>query len=259
MNKLRVGIIEDEIPAARLLEQKIHKLRPLWEIKKIGGSVRESVEWFANNEHPDLLFLDIQLSDDNSFHFIEEADPESLIIFTTAYDDYAIKAFNVNSIDYLLKPIREDRLLAAIEKYERISDPQQAKINEQNILQEVLSNLSTEKKYRSRFLISLGGEKLSTLQASDVAYFYSVNKVTVAITKNNEEHVIEQTLEKLEEQLHPDQFFRANRQIIVNVDAIVKIEPYFLGKIVVQVSPQCKDKIVVSKGKARSFKLWLNY
>lgn len=259
MNNLRIGIIEDEIPAARLLEKKISSLRPDWNIINIGGSVEKAVDWFANNEHPDLLFLDIQLSDATSFMFIEEAEPDSLIIFTTAYDEYAIKAFDVNSIDYLLKPIREDRLLAAIEKHERITDKKGAKIDEQNMLQEVLNSLLHEKKYRSRFLISSGHERLSTLLVADIAYFYSINKITFAVTKKNEEHIIDLTLEKLEEQLDPDSFFRANRQTILNIDAITRIEPYFLGKIAVHTNPECKETILVSKGKARSFKLWLNY
>lgn len=259
MSKLRVGIIEDEVPAARLLEKKIKALRPAWDILKIGGSVEAATKWFEENRHPDLLFLDIQLSDGDSFLFIEEAAPDSLIIFTTAYDAYAIKAFNVNSIDYLLKPIREDRLQEAIEKYERIVDKSEAKVVEQHLLQEVLSSLSGGKKYRSRFLIASGSNKLTTLQVADIALFYSVNKVTFAITKGNEEHIIDLTLEKLEEQLNPDQFFRTNRQTILNIDVIVKIEPYFLGKIIVQTAPPFKEKIIVSKGKARSFKLWLNY
>lgn len=259
MSNLRVGIIEDEVPAARLLERMVKQVRPNWDIVKIGGSVEAATKWFAENEHPDLLFLDIHLSDGNSFLFIKEALPQSLIIFTTAYDEYAIRAFKVNSIDYLLKPIREDRLLEAIEKYERITNKQQATVDEHNLLQEVLHSLNPEKKYRTRFLVSSGTDRLFALQASDIAYFYSINKITFAVTFSQVEYIVDLTLEKLGEQLDPDNYFRVNRQIIVNIEAIVKIEPYFLGKIIVQTNPPTKDKIIVSKGKASNFKMWLNY
>ena len=204
MNKIKAAIIEDEIPAGRLLHKMLSGLRPDWDIVVLPGSIEGSVKWFQEHPHPDIIFLDIQLTDGISFAFIEQAQPESMIIFTTAYDEYAIRAFTVNSIDYLLKPINRERLAEAIEKFERLT---------------------------ARY----GNANLS------------------------KEHIIDLSLDKLSEQLNPDIFFRTNRQTLVSVHAIQKIENYFLGKIIVQVKPPFKDKITVSREKIAAMKLWLNY
>ena len=259
MNKITAVIIEDEIPAARRLNNTLNELRPEWQITVLPGSVKKSVEWFAENPHPDLVFLDIQLTDGISFTFIEQAQPESTIIFTTAYDEYAIRAFTVNSIDYLLKPIDNIRLEEAIVKFEHLTTKYLNQGQKPIDLMEILQNITQPgKKYRTRFLIS-GDDKLFTLQVEDIAYFYSENKITFAVTNQNKEHIIDLSLDKLCEQLDPDRFFRTNRQTIVSVQAIQKIESYFLGKVVVKVIPPFKDKIIVSREKISAFKLWLNY
>lgn len=261
MNKIKAAIIEDEIPAGRLLHKMLSGLRPDWDIVVLPGSIEGSVKWFQEHPHPDIIFLDIQLTDGISFAFIEQAQPESMIIFTTAYDEYAIRAFTVNSIDYLLKPINRERLAEAIEKFERLTARygNTTLSNPSNELLNLLKNISNpEKKYRTRFLIS-GDEKLYTLQVEDIAYFYSENKITFAVTKEGKEHIIDLSLDKLSEQLNPDIFFCTNRQTLVSVHAIQKIENYFLGKIIVQVKPPFKDKITVSREKIAAMKLWLNY
>ena len=242
MNKIKAAIIEDEVPAARLLHEMIQSLRPDWEVMILPGTIEESVEWFHVNPHPELLFLDIQLTDGNSFMLIEQARPDSMIVFTTAYDEYAVRAFAVNSIDYLLKPIHQERLLQTIERFESLTEKYIRDFNRESRILEVLESLSDtqklpvveNKKYRTRFLIS-SGNKLFTLAVLDFA------------------------LDKLCEQLNPDVFFRTNRQTLVSVDAIQRIEPYFLGKAVVHVLPPFKDKIIVSKDKIAAFKVWLNY
>lgn len=259
MNKIRVAIIEDEIPAARLLNKMLAELRPEWDILLLPGNVEGAVKWFAGHPHPDLLFLDIQLTDGVSFSFIEQANPESMIVFTTAYDEYAIRAFKVNSIDYLLKPIDKERLTETLEKFEKLTAKYYREFNKQGDLLEILQHItSPAKKYRTRFLIS-GDDKLFTLQVDDIAYFYSENKITFAVTRQNKEYIIDLSLDKLSEQLDPDRFFRTNRQTVVSVQAIQKIENYFLGKVVVKVIPPFKDKIIVSREKIGAFKLWLNY
>ena len=225
MNKINVAIIEDEIPAARLLHSMVSGLRPQWELTLIPGSVDEAVAWFDEHPHPDLIFLDIHLADGNAFDFLSAAHPSSVIIFTTAYDQYAIRAFTVNSIDYILKPIDE--------KYK-------------------------EKRYRTRFLIS-GVDRFWSLQVADIAYFYSENKVTFAVTRKGQEHILDLSLNKLMEQLDPERFFRANRQVLVCIDAIDHAEPFFNGKIVVTVRPPYKQKITISEEKLSAFKLWLNH
>lgn len=254
MSKINVVIIEDEIPAARLLHSMVKSMRPEWNVEILQGSIEYAVEWFSVNPHPDIIFLDIQLLDGNSFVFIDRAKPKSTIIFTTAYDEYAIKAFSVNSIDYLLKPINQQRLEESILKYETLTTNRRE--DYLNVIMDCLT--PKEKRFRTRFLIS-GIDKLWTLDVSDVAYFYSENKITYAVTFNGSEHIIDLALERLGEQLDTDQFFRANRQTIIGIKSIKKIEPYFNNKVVVIVHPPAKEKITISREKITQFKIWLNY
>lgn len=254
---MKAVIIEDEKPAARLLSNMLMELRPEWEIELIEGSIEAACAWFEQNPHPDLIFLDIQLSDGNSFMFIEQAHPQSVIIFTTAYDEYALNAFSVNSVDYLLKPFKLDRLNDAIVKYEKLI----AAGNNTNVssILDALKQVSVkEKRYRSRFLIS-GYKDMSTLEVADVSYFYLQNKITFAVTFAGKEFVINESLDKLMEQLDPDSFFRANRQTILNIRSIVKIEPWFGGKISITTNPPSQGKIIISRERVSLFKLWLNY
>lgn len=258
MNDITVAIIEDEKPAARLLENMIRQLRPEWKVVQVPGSIEEAVKWFASNPHPDILFLDIQLSDGNSFLFVEQAMPESLIIFTTAYDEYAVRAFSVNSIDYLLKPVRLERLESAILKFERLKGMHPGGTGLGNVLDTLKDMLNPGKKYRTRFLIDCN-DRFITLPVSDVAFFYSRNKITFATATSGREYAVDLSLDRLVEQLDPDKFFRTNRQSIVNMEAITRVEPYFQGKLVVHTRPECPEKIIVSKEKQMLFKMWLNY
>lgn len=249
-------IIEDELPAARLLDSLIRKLRPDWDVRVLPGSVEKSVEWLGSHPHPDLLFLDIQLSDGTSFDLLSRAKPESMVIFTTAYDEYALRAFSVNSIDYILKPVDEQRLLEAITKYEGQCGFERRPDMYMEMLLDALQR--KEKRYRTRFLIAKANQYLA-LQVSDIAYFYSENKVTTAVTYEGKHHVIDLSLSRLEEQLDPDRFFRANRQVLLCVDAIAKIEPYFNGRICVSVKPPYRETITISEDRITPFKVWLNY
>lgn len=257
MNRLRAVIIEDEIPAARLLCSMVVRLRPEWDVTVLPGNVEEATLWLSRNETPDLIFLDIQLSDGTSFDLLSAARPSSAIIFTTAYDQYAIRAFSVNSIDYILKPVDAERLSEAIVKYEKLTSIHGNP--DDNYLETVLNSLKSDgKRYRTRFLIS-GVDRFWTLQVADIAYFYSENKITFAVTHSSARHVVDLPLDKLCEQLDPDRFFRANRQVLLSINSIGSIEPYFNGKIVVHVKPSHNDKITISKEKIPSFKLWLNF
>lgn len=260
MSKVKAVIIEDEYPAARLLDGMIRSLRPEWEVEVLPGNIEESVAWFSENKHPDIIFLDIQLTDGNSFSFIEQANPTSMIVFTTAYDEYAVRAFTVNSIDYLLKPVNIERLRDAIGKFERLSKNNMEDYSSMLSLKEVLSSIGREggKKYRTRFLIS-GNERFFTLSVKDIAYFFSENKTTFAVTWDGKSHIIDFPLNKLEEQLDPDEFFRTNRQFILSISSIKKLETYFLGKVIVHVTPSYEGQIIVSREKVAAFKMWLNY
>lgn len=258
---IKVAIIEDEIPAARLLKGMLAELRPEWEIFSLPGSVEESVAWYATHPHPDLLFLDIQLIDGLSFSFIERARPEGMIIFTTAYDEYAVRAFTVNSIDYLLKPISKERLEQALEKFERwmsLGNRDGGAATLENLERIFREAAAPGKKYRSRFLIESDNRSFA-LGVDEIAYFYSESKLTFARTWAGKEYVIDFSLEKLAGQLDPDRFFRLNRQLLACVDSIVKLESYFLGKMVVQLKPPFKDKIVISRERVSALREWLDY
>lgn len=258
MNKISVVIIEDEKPAARLLKSVVARIRPEWSVLLLPGSIEGATEWFAEHTHPDLILLDIQLADGNSFEFLEKARPTSTIIFTTAYDEYAIEAFRVNSIDYILKPVHEERLVEAFEKYE--ASFRRSATMQQAYLSNILESISTPatKRYRTRFLI-IGVDKYTTLQVDEIAYFYSENKITTAVTHKGREQIIDLPLDKLTEQLDPNLFFRTNRQFIVGIHCIKKIEPYFNNKMSVSVVPPSRSVITVSREKMGAFKSWLNY
>ena len=181
-----------------------------------------------------------------------------MIIFTTAYDEYAIQAFSVNSIDYILKPVHQERLVESIEKYE---NTYRSNLEfQQEYLNNILENISSpaSKRFRTRFLI-YGVDKYTTLQVASVAYFYSENRVTSAVTQSGAEVVIDFTLDKLGEQLDPNKFFRVNRQFILSIDSIKKIEPYFNSKLLVTVVPESRIQITISREKLSSFKSWLNF
>lgn len=258
MNKFTVAIIEDEVPAARLLHSLIGKLRPQWEILILPGSVSEAVEWFQSHPTPELLFLDIQLADGNSFDLLSQVKPNAFIIFTTAYNEYALQAFTVNSIDYILKPVDEQRLADAIAKYEM----QQSRLKQlpEDYLDTLLDALQQkcEKRYRTRFLITKGNRYI-TLQVNDVAYFYSEHRQTIAVDFSGHKYPIDLSLNKLEEQLSPDQYFRVSRKMLLRVEAISKIEPYFNGRIIVTVTPPFEESVTVSEDRITPFKMWLNY
>lgn len=259
MNKIKAVIIEDEFPAARLLNKMIQKVRPEWEVTVLPGTIEGAVSWFNENPHPDIIFLDIQLNDGISFIFIEQAQPQSMIVFTTAYDEYAVRAFTVNSIDYLLKPIHEERLLEAILKFERLFALSSEHTYNLSNIEQLLKSFAEkkEKQIRTRFLIS-GPKHLYTVQVSDIAYFYSEDKITFAVTKDAKTHVIDFPLNKLEEQLDDRMFFRANRQFILSADAIKSIQNHFNGKAVVSVIPPYSETIYISREKVSLLKMWLN-
>ena len=253
---MNVILIEDEIYNLRLLEGMIKKVRPEWEIANTFGSVRESVEWLSRNPHPDLFFMDIQLADGLCFSIFDQVEINNMVIFTTAYDNYAIQAFKVNSIDYLLKPFREKDLEAAIEKFENFRSFSLYDSLRKDYSEIIKALRHREKKYRKRFLVSRGST-LCKLQVEDIAYLYSENKVTTAVTFNNHNYLVDFPLNAMEEELDPDIFFRANRQIILNINSIEKIEKYFAGRLKVRLKPPFNNSVLVSRQKSQVFKQWI--
>lgn len=258
---ITAAIIEDEFPAARLLKNMIQELRPNWEVLLLPGTIEESCVWFQNNPQPDILFLDIQLTDGNSFLFIEKARPQCAIVFTTAFDEYAVQAFSVNSIDYLLKPIHKERLEESITRFEkyharRLFSPEDNQAYLENILS-AIGQTGAFRKYRQRFLIT-SPRRMYTISIPEIAYFYSEDKILFAVTFDGKTHILDLTLNKLEEQLDPELFFRANRQVLLSANCIELIEPHFNGKMLLQLRPKAKEQILVSREKVGALKMWLN-
>jgi len=254
---MRVIIVEDEMHNYRLLKGMVQKLRPDWKILEGLESVKSTVEWLNNNPAPDLIFMDIQLTDGISFSIFDEVHVKSMVIFTTAYDEYALRAFQVNSIDYLLKPVKQEKLEQAIEKYENLlerqNDSSEIKPDYKEILQAITQG---EKKYRKRFLIS-GATSFFKLDVEDVAWFHTENRVTTAVTFQGKNHAVELTIEKLEEQLDPELFFRTNRSTIVHINAIRKFENHFGGKLILRLIHPFEEPIMISRLKATEFKEWV--
>lgn len=250
-------IIEDEKPAARLLQRKLEKLDVT--VEKMLHSVEESVEWFSNNPHPDLIFLDIQLSDGLSFEIFEKIDIKSAIIFTTAYDEYALKAFKLNSIDYLLKPIDEDDLETAVSKFKsRVPKTTTESSNMQLDFEQIRQMLSNpfEKTYKKRFTVKIG-QHLKVITTDEIECFFSENKGTYIHTYDNRDYLIDSTLEILEQELDKKDFFRVSRKFIVPLKAIKEIQVYTNSRLKVILPTYKEDEVIVSREKVQDFKSWL--
>ena len=250
-------IIEDEKPAARLLQRKLEKLDVT--VETMLHSVEESVQWFENNPHPDLIFLDIQLSDGLSFEIFEKIDIKSAIIFTTAYDEYALKAFKLNSIDYLLKPIDEDDLEVAVSKYKsRIPKMAAENSNLQLDFEQIRQMLSNpfEKTYKKRFTVKIG-QHLKVISTEEIECFFSENKGTYIHTYDNRDYLIDSTLEILEQELDKKDFFRVSRKFIVPLKAIKEIQVYTNSRLKVILPTYKEDEVIVSREKVQDFKSWL--
>lgn len=255
---MQVLIIEDEVSNSKRLVKILKEIESEIKILNIIDSVEDSVLWLKSNPAPDLIFLDVQLSDGLSFEIFEKIDVTSPVIFTTAYDEYAIKAFTVNSVDYLLKPISQKSLTTALQKFHRFHDDDLKSLKSN--IQSLLANVtSPPKEYKTRFLIKFG-QSYKTLLVEDIAYFGIENQMTQIYTADNHRYPGEQSLDELESQLHPDMFFRINRQFIVNLSSIINIHTYFNSRLKLELKPkyQSSDLVIVSREKVKAFKEWLN-
>lgn len=250
-------IIEDEKPAARLLQRKLEKLQI--NVTVLLHSVEEAIEWFSNHPHPDLIFLDIQLSDGLSFAIFEAVEIKSAIIFTTAYDEYALRAFKLNSIDYLLKPIDEDDLEIAVNKY-KSRVPEKAPENPSLALDfEAIKKMLTnpfEKNYKKRFTLKIG-QHLKVISVDEIECFYSENKGTYLHTFDNRDYLLETTLEVLEQELDPAAFYRISRKFIIPLKAIKKIVVYSNSRLKIILPTYKAEEVIVSREKVADFKNWI--
>ncbi|AWG21818.1 DNA-binding response regulator [Flavobacterium faecale] len=250
---MKTIIIEDEKPAARLLQRKLEKLNI--EVGVMLHSVEEAVNWFSQNEHPDLIFLDIQLSDGLSFEIFEKVEIKSAIIFTTAYDEFALRAFKLNSIDYLLKPIDEEDLEMAVSKF-RERHPKNEKVElDFETIKKMLSG-SVEKEYQKRFTIKIG-QHLKVIAIDEIECFYSENKATYLHTFENRDYLIDGTLDQLEQKLDPTTFYRISRKFIIPISAIKDIVVYSNSRLKIVLPSYKDDEVIVSREKVSDFKNWI--
>ena len=252
---MKVIIVEDELAASENLAYLLESIDDSIEIEKVLESVTDAVEFFAQPFDAELIFMDIHLADGLSFEIFEKVEVTTPIIFTTAYDQYALKAFKVNSIDYLLKPIDEEELLEAINKFK-------SRTPEKGIDKHQIDSLLSligggARNYRETFLVS-HRDQLIPLKTNNIAYFRIDTGIVKGVTVDNQSYVMDNKLEEIEEELDPAKFYRINRQFIVRKDALESIKYYFNGKLIVTLSPACDEKVVVSKAKATAFKNWVN-
>jgi DNA-binding LytR/AlgR family response regulator len=252
---MKVLIVEDEPLAVAQLSGLIQSLRPNIEIVGVCDTVKSTVRWVEENSLPDLAFFDIQLGDGLSFGIFDQVAFTSPVIFTTAYNEYAIQAFKVNSIDYLLKPIRRDDMERALLKFEQ----QTSYSNTSSIQPEMLAiirNSLSGKSYKKRFLIKIG-ERLKAVNTSDVSFFYSLEKATFMKTHEGKNYLLDQTLETIEELVDPEQFFRINRKYLVALESIKDVVAYSNSRLKLKVAQADDDDFLVAREKVKTFKSWL--
>lgn len=251
---LKVWIIEDEEPAIKRLEKMLGSIDPQMVIEQKLYTIEHAVKAFQNNIMPALILMDINLADGSSFEIFKQVEVTAPIIFVTAYDQYAIHAFKVNSIDYLLKPIKPEELKKAIEKFKRlhpISNP--PAFDMQQLLQTIASG---KKEYKERFVVKYG-EHLRTIDVNNIAYFYSENKATHLITKEGNRFIADHNLDQLEALVHPKNFFRINRQFIISLSSIAEMLTWTKARVFIKLNPPTKLDTIVSSERAASFKNWL--
>ncbi|RFS20195.1 DNA-binding response regulator [Chitinophaga silvatica] len=244
-------IIEDESLAADRLVKMLSKEDDNINVLAVLDTVEKSVAYLRDNPFPDVIFLDIELGDGKSFDIFEEVTVNSHIIFTTAFDEYAIKAFKYNSIDYLLKPLKKAELATAIQKFKHYFAMSGASIDMSTIMKALRG-----KEYKTRFLIT-AGPKLYSVNTSDVAFVYTKDRQHFIKTFAGLDYTIDNNLDELESQLNPEHFFRVNRQFIINHGAIDQVFAWFDGKLKLQVNPPAYEDIIISRLRAMDFKKWL--
>lgn len=253
---MNILIIEDEELAVKRLKGLLKEVDPTATVVADTDSIETSVEWLQNNTAPDLILMDIELSDGQSFEIFDLVDVKSTVIFTTSYDEYAIKAFKVNSADYLLKPIEKEDLQAALKKYDNLKEHYRSKNIMVDLLVKELQQKMQPKEYRKRFLVKQG-IKLLSVNTSDIAYFYTDGRLNFFKTKDNRKFIVDYTLEELEDMLEPGSYFRINRSFYISVESVAKIDDYFGQRLMLGLQPVIDKEILVSRERVTEFKKWM--
>ncbi len=257
-----VLIVEDEPLAVKKLQRLLNEVAPDLNIAGVAGSIRTAVEWLENNPAPDLILLDIELSDGQSFEIFQRVSVKSPVIFTTSYDEFALKAFKVNSVDYLLKPIQREDLAIAIEKYRSIKSEYAKSVYPiTSSIESLLLSLSgtvggNSREYRTRFLVK-HLQKLVSVDVSDIAYFWSEGRVNFFKVRGGQKYLVDYTLDEIEQMIPANDWFRVNRQFIVCVPSVAEIHPYFNTRLKLNLIPKEPEEVLVSRERVSDFKVWL--
>jgi two-component system response regulator LytT len=259
---MKILIVEDEELAVKKLQKTLTAVDAAASVIGVTDSIKATVDWLQANEQPDLILMDIELADGQSFEVFNLTEVKSPVIFTTSYDEYALKAFKVNSVDYLLKPVQKEELQAALQKYKNLhatakpSDGNgKADINLESLVRELQQKLQP-KEFRKRFLVK-HAQKLVSVEIDEIAYFYSDGRLNFFKTTDNKKYVVDYTMDELEEMLDPEKYFRISRSFYVSVNSIDKIDDYFGNRLILQLKPAVDKEALVSREKVTEFKKWM--
>ena len=252
---MKILIVEDEELAAKKLQKILVAVDPSVMVTGVTDSIKTTVEWLQENPQPDLILMDIELSDGQSFEIFNLTEVKSPVIFTTSYDEFALKAFKVNSLDYLLKPVQKDELEVALKKFHKLKGSQQSDMNIDQLVKELQSKLKPVS-YRKRFLVK-HAQKLISMEVGDIAYFYSDGRLNFFKTTDNKKFVVDYTMDELEEMLDPERYFRISRSFYVSINSVDKIDDYFGNRLILALKPAVDKEALVSREKVTEFKNWL--
>jgi two-component system, LytTR family, response regulator LytT len=257
---MKIFLVEDEELAVKKLRKTLQLVDESAEVVGEADSIKSAVEWLENNPDPDLILMDIELADGQSFEIFNLTHVKSPVIFITSYDEYALKAFKVNSVDYLLKPVQKEDLETAMGKYRDMkkiyaTEPQQSKLDFDGLVKELQQKLQL-KEYRKRFLVK-HAQKLVSVEIEEVAYFFSDGRLNFFKTYDNRKFVVDYTMDELEEMLDPDKWFRISRSFFVSVNSVEQIHDYFGNRLLLYLRPTTDKEALVSREKVTEFKKWL--
>lgn len=255
LNIMKVLIIEDESLLAKELQRTLKSIRPDFEVVHVIRSVAEGIEWFSEKRNIDLIISDIQLMDGTSFELFKHIQISTPIVFTTAYDEFAIKAFKLNSIDYLLKPIDEKDLVASINKYETLWGTK--KVLDIEVLNHLISK-NTEQTYKSKFLIRVG-DQYKKVESEDIGFFFAEGNTVYLVQKNGKKLIVDHSLDQVTPQLDPKKFFRVNRQLLLNNSSIRGIHKYFNSRLKLEIHPTYEQEVLVTRSRVNDFLNWMDY
>ncbi|CAN5758302.1 LytTR family DNA-binding domain-containing protein [soil metagenome] len=252
---MKILIVEDEDLAVKKLQKTLAAVDGAAEIVGVTDSIKSSVEWLQQNASPDLILMDIELADGQSFEIFNLTEVKCPVIFTTSYDEFALKAFKVNSVDYLLKPIQKDEMQAALNKFNKIKTSSKEDINIDSLVKELQQKLQP-KEYRKRFLVK-HGQKLVSIEIDDIAYFYSDGRLNFFKTADNKKFVVDYTMDELQEMLDGEKYFRISRSFYVSINSVDKIDEYFGNRLILALKPVVDKEALVSREKVTEFKKWM--